>query len=165
MKRPVLVIGYGNTLRSDDGVGPAAAAALSCDTRAFGLTVLRRHQLTPELAADVATAGRLILIDAEVPDADWSAADDGGGHGEAARITVRAIEPAARDGAASSHHLDPQTLLGLAAELYGSTPRTYLLSVRGTTFEAGEELTDSVRAAVPLVVEAALELAGSITGA
>ena len=56
MSGSVLVIGYGNALRSDDGVGPAVASALSSDVRAFGLTVLQRHQLTPDLAPEFAAA-------------------------------------------------------------------------------------------------------------
>src|SRR5690242_14548449 len=123
MTGSVLVIGYGNVLRSDDGVGPAVASALSCDVRAFGLTVLQRHQLTPELARDLAAASRVILIDAQDQDRDDPC--------DAPRINVETIEPAACDRAASSHHLQPATLLALAGELYGSTPRTYLISVRG----------------------------------
>ena len=43
----VLVIGYGNTLRSDDGAGVVAAERLA---EAIGsrATVLTRHQLLPD---------------------------------------------------------------------------------------------------------------------
>jgi hydrogenase maturation protease len=162
MTGSVLVIGYGNALRSDDGVGPAVAAALSCDVRAFGLTVLQRHQLTPELAPDLAAASRVILIDAEAPVADGEVEMSRERETDPSRIAVRAIEPASADHAASSHHLDPATLLALANELYGSAPRTYLISVRGECFEAGDELTNDVQAAVPLAVEATLRLCGSL---
>jgi hydrogenase maturation protease len=165
MTHSVLVIGYGNPLRCDDGVGPAVASALSCDVRAFGLTVLQRHQLTPELAPDLAAATRLILIDAEMPLADEPATRGTSSVTGGSRIAVRTIEPAACDGAASSHHLDPSTLLALSRELYGSAPRTYLISVRGDSFEVGEELTDQVAACVPLVVETTLQLAGSVLDA
>ncbi|MFI5043071.1 MAG: hydrogenase maturation protease, partial [Acidimicrobiales bacterium] len=64
----VLVIGYGNTLRSDDGVGWHAAALLAEDPRLAGVEVLAVHQLTPELALDMSRATLVILIDAGADD-------------------------------------------------------------------------------------------------
>ena len=51
-----LVVGYGNPLRCDDAIGWRAALALADDPRLAGVDVLARHQLTPELAVDVAAA-------------------------------------------------------------------------------------------------------------
>src|SRR3954471_3504710 len=59
----VLVIGYGNTLRSDDGVGPHIAI----EAAAWGLPRLETiavPQLTPELAELLASAELLIFVDA-----------------------------------------------------------------------------------------------------
>jgi Ni,Fe-hydrogenase maturation factor len=64
----VLVIGYGNTLRSDDGVGWHAAALLAGDRRLAGAEILAVHQLTPELALDFSRASLVILIDASADD-------------------------------------------------------------------------------------------------
>jgi len=46
----VLVIGYGNTLRGDDGLGQRAAEALAQRALPDGVEVLSCHQLTIELA-------------------------------------------------------------------------------------------------------------------
>ena len=46
-----LVIGYGNTLRGDDGVGVLVADALEGWNQA--VRTLSVQQLTPELAADI----------------------------------------------------------------------------------------------------------------
>ena len=43
----VLVVGYGNPLRGDDGFGCHAAALLAADPRLEEARVLARHQLTP----------------------------------------------------------------------------------------------------------------------
>ncbi len=64
----VLVIGYGNALRSDDGVGWHAAALLADDPRLAGIDVLALHQLSPELALDMSRASLVILVDAGVDD-------------------------------------------------------------------------------------------------
>ncbi|MGF1587982.1 MAG: hydrogenase maturation protease [Pleurocapsa sp.] len=60
-----LVIGYGNTLRSDDGAGQSAANQIA----AWGLPNVRSlavHQLTPELAEDIANADTVIFVDAVI---------------------------------------------------------------------------------------------------
>ena len=46
----VLVVGYGNSLRGDDGIGWHAARLLTDDPRLTGARVLTHHQLAPELA-------------------------------------------------------------------------------------------------------------------
>ncbi len=53
MTRKALIIGYGNVLRSDDGIGWHVAERLAADARFDDVTILQRHQLTPELALDV----------------------------------------------------------------------------------------------------------------
>ena len=58
MNRGVLVIGYGNVLRSDDGVGWHVTERLASDARFASVTVLQRHQLTPELALDLELQAR-----------------------------------------------------------------------------------------------------------
>ena len=64
MTGDVLVIGYGNTLRTDDGVGRLAAERLADDPRLDGVRVIGRHQLTPELALDVSQAALVVFVDA-----------------------------------------------------------------------------------------------------
>ncbi|MEP7055497.1 MAG: hydrogenase maturation protease [Actinomycetota bacterium] len=59
-----LVVGYGNPLRSDDGLGWHAAETLGSDPRLDGVLVLQRHQLTPELALDISAATVVVLVDA-----------------------------------------------------------------------------------------------------
>ena len=60
----VLVVGYGNPLRGDDGVGWRVAERLAADQRLDGAAVLQRHQLTPELALDISAVSLVVFIDA-----------------------------------------------------------------------------------------------------
>jgi len=78
-----LVVGYGNTLRGDDGVGPRVAELLAADPRLAGAVVLARHQLTPELAADIAEAALVVFIDASE-------------NGKPGEISIRRIDRATR---------------------------------------------------------------------
>ncbi|HEX8201510.1 MAG TPA: hypothetical protein VF590_13580 [Isosphaeraceae bacterium] len=61
--RSTLVIGYGNALRSDDGVGPRVAAAVAGWGRP-GVEEWAVHQFTPELAEPLAAVELAIFIDA-----------------------------------------------------------------------------------------------------
>ena len=63
-----LVVGYGNPLRGDDGVGWHAAAALAADPRLADTDVITGHQLTPKLAEDIAKARLAVLVDARLGD-------------------------------------------------------------------------------------------------
>ena len=64
----VLVIGYGNPLRSDaePGGGPPSSWQL---TEGGRTDVMACHQLTPELAEDVSRAGLVVLVDASTDQA------------------------------------------------------------------------------------------------
>ena len=59
-----LIVGYGNPLRGDDGVGQAVARAFANEAAIDGVEALACHQLTPELAERFAAAARVVLIDA-----------------------------------------------------------------------------------------------------
>jgi hydrogenase maturation protease len=160
----VLVIGYGNTLRSDDGIGPHAASRLADDPRVganpalAGVEVRAAHQLTPELALDFSRVSLVILIDA--------GADDPPGE-----ISVRSLTPEAEapmrsgagDGAlvgpgATSHHVGPAELLALARSLYGSAPAALVVRVGVADMGLGEALSPAVSAALPAVVEVVVGL-------
>ncbi len=62
--RGVLVIGYGNTLRGDDGVGQLVAVAVS-KWQLPGVIALERHQLTAELAEPLSRAAIAIFVDSQ----------------------------------------------------------------------------------------------------
>ena len=131
-----LIIGYGNPLRGDDGVGPRAAELLAETPFPDGVQVLVCHQLTIELAPQIAEADRLILIDARAT-------------GEPGSIQQCVLTPAIPDSASLTHHIDAQGLLAAAQMLYGHAPETMLFTVSGGSFEGGEALSPAVAAALP----------------
>jgi len=136
------VVGFGNPLRGDDGVGCSAARLLAADPRLEGAAVLARHQLTPELATDIAGASLVILVDASVDD-----------DGAAGAVAVRSIQPRRDSPLSWSHHLDPAALTGLAEALYDHMPPMVLISVAGIAFTDGDRLSPAVQRALPEVVE------------
>jgi hydrogenase maturation protease len=135
-----LIVGYGNPLRSDDGIGWHAARLLATDPRLAGARVLACHQLAPELAEDVSQASLVVLLDAAA-------------EGDPGSVTVRQIEPRPATPATWSHHLDPETLAGLADALYGAVPPIVLVSVAAATFAEDDGLSSALQQALPGVVE------------
>ena len=141
----VLVIGYGNTLRADDGAGPEVARRVEADALP-GVAVRSLSQLTPELALDIAGADRVVFVDASV-DTD--------------EVEIRRIEPGPSGPRLMSHHGDPATLLTLAGDV-GSVPASaYVVSIPATDLGLGFELSPATAAAVDVAVDAVRELASA----
>jgi hydrogenase maturation protease len=142
-RRGQLLIGYGNPLRGDDGVGWAVARA----ARDAGAPhrILTAHQLTPELASDVADADRVVFIDA--------ACDV-----EPGQVAARPVHPAVGPPRGLTQHAyDPSALLWLARAAHGHAPEeAWLVTVGADRFDCGEALSPAVEAAVPRACAEAL---------
>ena len=129
-KRPespagILVIGYGNTLRRDDGVGPRVADAVAA-LALPGLRALACPLLTPELADPVSRACVAIFVDAAV---------------DAPReVQLRQLAPA-DSSQVMAHAASPATLLALARDVFGHAPEAWWLTIPVEDLGMGEELS------------------------
>ena len=153
----VLIVAYGNPLRSDDGVAWRAADALSRKFPKAEVEILCFHQLAPELAETVSRFAAVIFIDAASP----RQGADKPGEVQIERIGQETIDH--KDATPFSHVLTPHTVVALATTLYGAKLRASLVTVTGENFEHGESLSGAVAAALPeliskigTIVEAAL---------
>ncbi len=137
----ILIVGYGNRLRSDDGLGVRAAEELSKTNPVAGTEILIRHQLTPELAETISHVEKVFFIDASRE----------GQPGEIRCTPVNSHQP----DLLLAHQLTPETLLSLCCELYGVRPQAFEISMCGECFELGDKLSPKVAAALPDLVELA----------
>lgn len=134
-----LIVGYGNPLRGDDGVGWQVARRLQ-DLLPPGVATVRTCiQLAPELAADVSQFDIAVFIDARAGE-------------PAGVVTWERVLPPSPVKMSFSHHFTPTTLLAWARRLFGRAPRALLVSVTGTEFAYREGLSPAVAAAVPRAV-------------
>ena len=134
----VLLIGYGNPGRLDDGLGPALAEAMQA-CALHGVTVESNYQLTVEDAAELADHDAVIFADADVRCAE--------------PFHIRAIEPRDHDGF-STHSVEPEAVLGLAERLFQAKVNGFVLGIRGYEFnEFGERLSDAARANLTAAVD------------
>lgn len=170
-ERGVLVIGYGNTLRRDDGVGVRAAELLAVDPRLavdLGLgrvKVISAYQLTPELALDIGAASLVIFMDADVrglPGSVEVRSLDAGTPSAAGASSSDADDRAAPG--ASSHHVGGAELLALAAELGGHRPEALAIGIGVADLELGEGLSAAAEAALPAVVDAVVRVVAEHRG-
>ncbi|MCP9840758.1 hydrogenase maturation protease [Synechococcus sp. J7-Johnson] len=139
-----LVIGIGNPLRGDDGVGWHLAGTLTDHSDLVehsDLTVAMVHQLTPELAADLVDRSGVLFIDA------WLAA--AADPAEAARPQLCPLASAPTGPGSSSHHLEPGALVALADLLFGSRPAATILLMPAFAFPHGTAMSASQAALLP----------------
>ncbi len=131
-----LVIGYGNVLRADDGLG--AAVVEQVDRQDWpGVETRVVQQLHVELIEEMLRFDRIVLVDA------------GAGGGE---ISLQRVTASSANGLSSSHHVGPGLLVGLARRLYGKEPAVFLCRVPGESFALREGLSGAALRRVPEAV-------------
>lgn len=136
MKR-TLVIGYGNSLRSDDGAGICAAERAG--DRYPDIDVLTVHELQPELAETMSHYANVVFLDASV---------------EGAGIRADLLTPAEEFRPDGSHGHAPTSLLSLCRSVYGRAPeRSLLIAIPGQKFDFGEQLSSFTEKMVEQAVE------------
>jgi hydrogenase maturation protease len=136
-KPALLVIGYGNTLRGDDGVGPRVAEKVG-SLRLPGVHTLICQQLSPEHADPVSQAERVVFVDAAV-DAPQE-------------VQFRELEPSDTT-QLMAHAADPRTMLALARDVFGHAPKAWWLTIPAVNLEFGEELSPEAQRGFEEAVE------------
>jgi len=150
--KKVLIIGYGNPDREDDGIAWHILKAL---TVKLGLTSPESYedefpqfesidfafylQLTPEMAEDIAAYMYVCFVDA---------------HTGSIPRPVRLINVNSEfQHTPFTHHLTPQSLLSLCETIYGKKPDAALVSVLGHRFLFTRQLSEETSALVPQAVD------------
>lgn len=152
----VLILGYGNPSRQDDGVGHYIVNALN---RHWGLpavgllgepvgqetaqvgphrvTTLWLQQLDMGLAEEVAGVDRALFVDAHVDE-------------EA--LVIKAVGGGTHFGV-TSHVLTPDTVVELAESCFGHRPQAWRVSLRGERWNFGAGLSPELAARADALVE------------
>jgi len=139
----LLLIAYGNPLRSDDGIAWRAAEELRYRLPST-TRIVCVHQLTPELAEDISLADLVVFLDAST-------------HGQPGVPRCQAVCAESRE-INFQHHFSPQEILGFCDRLYSAKPSAFLISLPGEKFDHGQEFSQSAVRAVPFVVEEVFRL-------
>jgi len=136
---PVVVLGLGNVLLQDDGVGVHAAWALMREPPA-GCEVIEVGTASLSTLDDIERAGRVIAIDA---------VETGHAPGTVVRFE---LDEGARPGASSLHDLGIAGVLSLLPP--EARPPAVVLGVVPERIATGLELSETVSAALPRLLDA-----------
>ncbi len=140
MRINYLVIGYGNSLRSDDGAGQIVASKIA----SWNLPNVRSlvvHQLTPELAEDLANADTVIFVDAVISSKQNSEKIE--------IITLESDDKYSNLG----HTENPHSLLYLSKIIYNKIPKAYWILIPAINFEFGEKISDITKKGIEQSLE------------
>jgi hydrogenase maturation protease len=139
----MLLIGYGNPLRQDDGAGIRVAERVEA-LGLPGVRVLACQELLPEMAEILADAPAVVFVDAEA---------DGDG-----RVRIQPLAPA-ESPQLDAHAAGPAKLLALTRAVCGDAPPAWLLTVPARHFGIGAEMTETTRLGVRAAVREVERLA------
>ena len=134
------VIGVGNTLRSDDGVGIFICTELE-KTNIQGLSVFTTHQLHIELVEELKEFDTIIIVDAGIKPNN--------------EVSFYPITEQNSNSIHSSHNIDATLLFSLLQNLYPSDRSFFVCEIQVQNFELGEGLSSlalmNARKAVQLI--------------
>jgi hydrogenase maturation protease len=122
-----LLIGYGNTLRGDDGAGQRVATTIA-DWNLPNLQAIAVHQLLPELAEPLAAVQRAFFVDVYPADTDQG-------------LQIHRLEMNFHGKLLSGHTADPRSLLALTEQIYGTVPVSWWILIPAIQFEFGEQIS------------------------
>ena len=125
----ILVYGYGNPGRQDDGLGPALAEKIDA-LNIPGVVADSNYQLNIEDALEIAEASIVFFADASV-DCNEPFAFEKVLPSNSIRFTTHAVSP--------------DSLMALCNELYGVNVPAYIMAIRGYSWEFNEPITDRAK--------------------
>ncbi len=141
-----VVLGLGNTLHSDDGVGPRTIERLKTEARVpEGVTLIEGGTLGLELLTYVWDCSYLLVLDA---------VDTGRPPGTLVRMSGEGLDALPSQG--SVHQLGVADLLVALRALARQQPKVVLLGVQPATTAWGTELSPPVEAAMDRLIEATI---------
>jgi hydrogenase maturation protease len=136
-----LVIGYGNTLRSDDSAGQIVANHIA-RWNLPNVRSLAVHQLTPELAEDLASTDIVIFVDAVISSKQ-----------NAEKIEIKTFK--CDDKYLNLGHIEnPRSLLYLSKIVYEKLPIAYWILIPASNFDFGEEISSLTQQGIIQAIEA-----------
>jgi hydrogenase maturation protease len=121
----IAVIGVGNTLRSDDGIGAYICSQIDA-MHLQQVTTIVVQQLQVEIIEELLCYDAVIIADASV---------------DKNEVELNFLMHDETQAASSSHHTNANMLYALAEKMYNKKMLIYLCSVPAENFEMGETLS------------------------
>ena len=126
----ILIYGYGNPGREDDGLGPALIDLVEewiIQGKNKNVHIDSNYQLNIEDAFNIRDYDVVIFADASVRDIE--------------DFKITRVEPSDKIHY-SMHAVSPSFIVHLCKKMYNHAPDTYLLHIKGYTFNLGEGISN-----------------------
>jgi hydrogenase maturation protease len=147
-EKTVLVLGLGNPLRGDDGIGPRVIEALNHRGLPEGVTALDAGSGGLDLLQILEEWEQAVIIDA---------ADIGREPGQFIRFTPNEARFVGSEDTTSLHNAGLAEVLALADAVGQPLPKLVIFGVQPGKIDWGEGLSPAVEATLPILVNAVLD--------
>lgn len=125
-QKSILVIGYGNTARLDDGLGPRLIEIIR-NQIAPEVNLATSMMINVEYAEQISEHDKVIFVDADISC-------------EQPFYFKPVVSKTSSQG--SSHHMTPEVIMGIAQTLFKAQTTGHVLGIRGYKFDGfGEEIS------------------------
>lgn len=134
-KKRVLVYGYGNPGREDDGLGIEMATLVQCWIDRHKLDRMAtdsNYQLNIEDAETISGWDIVVFVDASKDE-------------NLNEFSFSKVNPSDAKVEFTMHAVSPSYVLHLCQSLFNSSPETYVLGIKGYEWDFMEELTDRAK--------------------
>lgn len=135
----LLILGYGNPGRQDDGLGPLFIKKIEEYELTNNIDLDTDYQLTLETAYDLANYQEVIFVDASLKGSDpykFVPVDQ----------NINLIF--------HTHSVTPESIINLTNNLYNTYPQAYILAIRGYQFnDFGENISERAKFNLDLAVD------------
>ena len=125
----ILLYGYGNPGRQDDGLGPVLAEDFE-SLSLPGVETDANYQPQIEDAAEIVQYDMVIFVDTTIEEVE--------------DFFVRRLEPAKKI-TFTSHLVKPESILAMCEDMYKRAPVAWLIGIRGYEFEYREGFTEAAQ--------------------
>jgi hydrogenase maturation protease len=126
----ICIVGVGNTIRADDGIGSYICSAIE-QMHVPGITTITVQQLDAELVEDLLPFDQVLITDASI---------------EGSEVELYELFPDTAFPLSSSHHVNAAMLGALSQKIYDKKLSLFICAVRGYDFEIGEKLSEKAKA-------------------
>ena len=132
-EKRILIYGYGNVGRQDDGLGVYFAESMekwACEKEIKNIFFDTNYQLNIEDSLLMADKDIVLFADASNIGSDFN---------------IKKLAETEMIPSFSTHKINPQSLVYLCKKLYNKYPKSYLITIKGYEWEFGRDLSDKAR--------------------
>ena len=144
-----LIIGYGNTIRCDDGLGPYIVKSLRDKVGNLGknIEIISLPQLDVTLTSLISRSDIVLFVDAKTDMADEL-------------VTIKRVKPNPGPAGLSyiSHKINIPTLLRASLDWFGVEPLCYIIMPKGFNFSFSDTISEKALESANLAQNKIIEI-------